>query len=59
VLDLLLRACRLPEATEPTDVSIEGGQIAAIGHDLGVARETLEARERLVDAGFGGSACPT
>lgn len=52
MLDLLLRASRLPETTEPTDIGIGGGRIAAIGHDLGPARATIEVQGRLVTPGL-------
>ncbi len=52
MLDLLLRGCRLPDATDPTDVGIEGRYIAAIGRDLGPAQETIDVRGRLVTPGL-------
>jgi cytosine deaminase len=52
LLDLLLRASRLPEATEPTDIGIEGGRIVAIGRGLGAARETIAINNRLVTPGL-------
>ncbi len=34
------------------DIAIEGGRIAAIGHDLGEARETVDATGSMVTPGF-------
>ncbi len=54
--DILIRGGRVVDGTgaEPreADVAISGPSIAAVGSDLGEARETLDARGRIVTPGF-------
>jgi cytosine deaminase len=54
LLDLLLRACRLPDRDELADLGIAGGRIAGVGADLdlGPARETVEVAGRVVTPGL-------
>ena len=52
MIDLLLRACRLPGRADLTDVAIAGGRIVAIGAVDESARETVEARGRLATSGL-------
>jgi cytosine deaminase len=52
VLDLLLRACRLPERAEPIDLSIAGGRITGVGRASEPARETIDVAGRLVTPGL-------
>jgi cytosine deaminase len=51
--DLVVSACRLPPAGEPTDLGIRAGRIAALDDLAGVAaRHRVEAAGRLVVPGF-------
>jgi N-acyl-D-amino-acid deacylase len=54
--DLLIRGGLLVDGTgaapREADVAISGPTIAAVGSDLGVAHETLDARGRIVTPGF-------
>jgi N-acyl-D-amino-acid deacylase len=54
--DLLIRGGTLVDGTgsaaREADVAISDGRISAVGRDLGAARETLDARGKLVLPGF-------
>jgi N-acyl-D-amino-acid deacylase len=54
--DLLIRGGTLVDGTgspaRQADVAVSDGRIAAVGRDLGAARETLDARGKLVLPGF-------
>ncbi len=52
MIDLLLRACRLPDRPDLADVAIAEGRIVAIGAVDESARETVEVRGRLVTPGL-------
>jgi cytosine deaminase len=52
VLDLVLRACRLPDRAEPADLAIAGGRILAVGRAGEPARETVDVGGRLVTPGL-------
>jgi len=52
MIDLLLRGCRLPHRDGLADVAIAAGRIAAIGRIEEAARETVEARGRVVTPGL-------
>jgi predicted amidohydrolase YtcJ len=50
--DLILRGGTLVDGTgsapREADVAVSEGRIRAVGHDLGAARETIDARGKLV-----------
>ena len=52
MLDLLIRRCRLPERDTPVDVGIADAAITAIGTVAESARETIDARGRLLTPGL-------
>ena len=52
MLDLLIRRCRLPERDTPVDVGIADGAITAVGAVAESARETVDARGRLLTPGL-------
>ena len=52
MLDLVLRACRLPASHEPVDLAITGGRIVAIGRAAEDAAETIDVGGRLVTPGL-------
>ena len=45
MIDLLIRGGNVvfDNAVKPFDIAVEGGRVAAIGHDLGPAKETIDA----------------
>jgi cytosine/creatinine deaminase len=53
-MDLIVRSARVVDrlAEGPLDIAVEGGNIAAIGHDLAAPGETYDAAGRLVCAGL-------
>ncbi len=53
-MDLIVRNARVVDrlAEGPLDIAVEGGNIAAIGHDLAAPGETYDAAGRLVCAGL-------
>ena len=52
MLDLLLRACRVPDHAEPVDLAIAGGLIRGVGPTSEPARETIDVGGRLVTPGL-------
>jgi len=52
MIDLLLRACRLPDRDGLADLAIADGRITAIGAVREAARETVEVRGRVVTPGL-------
>lgn len=52
MIDLLLRACRLPYHDEIADIAMAGGKIVGIGATREAARETIDAGGRLVTPGL-------
>src|SRR5881296_1793933 len=54
--DLVIRGGTLVDGTgaapRGADIALANGRIAAVGHDLGSARETLDARGKLVLPGI-------
>ena len=53
-MDLIVRNARVVDrlAEGPLDIAVEGGNIAAIGHDLAAPGETYDAAGRLICAGL-------
>ena len=52
MLDLLLRACRVPDHAEPVDIAIAGGLIRSLGPTSEPARETIDVGGLLVTPGL-------